>query len=126
MKAYAVEILNEELSLQKHGSQIGQYNELTPQPYLSRLLPYKARKLFHVRAGVLDIKTVRKYWYSDTECRLCRNQDETVHHIVNECPRVQRNSTIANMFTNCMEEMEEIADRCIQFATSIKQLEDGV
>ena len=53
VKAYALEILNEELSLQKHGSQIGQYNELRPQNYLSTLSPYKARKMFHVRAGVM-------------------------------------------------------------------------
>ena len=123
VKVYALEELNNQLSLQKHGSQIDQYEELRPQEYLSKLVPYKARKLFHIRAGVLDIKTVRKYWYNDTVCRLCQNSDETLHHIINDCPRVQRNSTITDMYTTNMQDMEQIADRCVQFASGIKEHE---
>ena len=123
IKTYALGILNREMSMQKHGCQMDQYHKLETQQYLKDLQPQKARKLFHVRAGILDVKTVRKYWYNDSVCRLCQQNDETVNHIVNECTLISRTSGVIEVFTNNIVEMEQIADRCIQFANKTKEME---
>ena len=88
------------------------------------LQPQKARKLFHVRAGILDIKTVRKYWYTDSVCRLCQQDEETIHHILNVCGSISRTSGLLHEFTDNMEEMEQIADRCIQFENKVREMEN--
>jgi hypothetical protein len=120
---YALEILNKEMGEQKHGQMLEPYNKLKAQTYLKTLQPPKSRKLFHVRAGVLDVKAVRKYWYSDSTCRLCQGGNENVHHIVNECDKIPRSTFIDNVLTNDIVEMEAIADRCISFASKVKELE---
>ena len=124
VRSYALTLLNQELSTQKHGSRIKSYNELSPQQYLVELQPQKARKLFHVRAGILDIKTVRKYWYTDSVCRLCQQDEETIHHILNVCGSISRTSGLLHEFTDNMEEMEQIADRCIQFENKVREMEN--
>ena len=56
-------------------------------------------------------------------CRLCQQNDETVNHIVNECTHISRTSGVIEVFTNNIVEMEQIADRCLQFADKIKEME---
>ena len=126
VKAYAIDMLNKELSCQKHGAKMFLYDQLKAQDYLKTLTPHKARKLFHVRAGILDIKTVRKYWYGDADknCRLCHQEEEDVDHVVNRCINITRTGTIANILTNNIVDMEAIADRCICFATKVKELNE--
>ena len=65
VKQYALEALNNELMELKIGSHIGQYNSINQQNYMNTLPPSLARTLFQVRAGVIDLKAVRKYWYDD-------------------------------------------------------------
>ena len=120
---FALNQLNEEMSSQKHGSQMSRYDQLQPQPYLQDFHPQKARKMFHVRAGILDVKAVRKYWYTDNVCRLCKGNEETVDHVINACCWIPRDCTITNVLTNDLKDMGIIADRCIQFAAKVKDLE---
>ena len=108
---------------QKHGGQMTPYEHLKQQKYLDTLNTQQTRKLFHIRAGVIDLKTVRKYWYSDRECRLCGQLEETVEHVVNDCGMLPRASQVGNVLSNELNEMATIADRCIQFAAKVKELE---
>ena len=85
IRSYSNEILNTELKELKQGSKLNPYVELKTQEYIESFQPLKARKLFHVRAGIIDLKTVRKYWYNDSKCRLCQNGEEDVEHVVNSC-----------------------------------------
>ena len=124
IKAYALKELNQEMGDLKHGDTRETYKELETQSYMKTLQPTKSRKLFHIRTGVLDVKTVRRYWYSDGVCRLCNKTDETVDHIVNSCDRISRTTHIDNILTNNIHEMEAIADRCINFAAKVKELEN--
>ena len=126
LREYALEHLNIEMLEQKHGSKLSRYTDLTPQKYLTEFQPSKARKMFHVRAGVADVKTVRKYWYPDSACRLCGQADETVDHVVNSCGLIPRTSTINNMYTNCINEMETVAERCLMFAKMVKDLNEHI
>ena len=114
------------MSEQKSGSKLSRYTDLIPQNYLTELHPSKARKMFHVRAGVIDFKTVRKYWYSDSACRLCGQGDETVEHVVNMCGSVPRTSTVDNLYTNCIDQMEMVAERCLAFAKMVKISDENV
>ena len=125
VKEYALEELNRQMADQKHGSQLYQYSELKQQEYMDKLSPANTRKLFHVRVGVLDVKTVRKYWYTDSLCRLCENQEETVLHVVNECPSIPRDTLVDNPYTNCLQQMEQIAVRCVRFGHMVKELESS-
>ena len=122
-RLYSNEILNTELKELKQGSKLGPYVELKTQEYIESFMPQKARKLFHVRAGIIDLKTVRKYWYTDRQCRLCQNGEEDVEHVVNSCYKIPRSCTIDNILTNDVVEMEHIADCCLIFATKLKELD---
>ena len=122
----ALQQLNNELLELKHGSKIPSYDELKPQKYLDALQPHQSRKLFHLRAGVIDVKTVRKYWYKDRTCRLCGDMEENVDHIVNFCRLIPRTFLISDLFSNNIEEMTAIAERCTLFASKVKELDqDG-
>ena len=93
------------------------------QDYLVTLKPHQARKVFHVRAGILDVKSVRKYWYDDTSCRLCGHVEEDAEHVVNNCVKIDRTDTV-DIFSDNINEMEKIAERCLNFATLVKELEN--
>lgn len=122
--SYALKRLNEDMSNQKHGSQLGERNQLKPLPYLEALKPHQARTVFQIRAGVLDVKALRKYWYDDSVCRLCQHEEENVNHVVNECTAIPRPNVIQNILqTEELSELEEIANRCIVFAAKVKELE---
>ena len=122
--SYALKRLNEDMSNQKHGSQLGERNQLKPLSYLEALKPHQARTVFQIRAGVLDVKALRKYWYDDSVCRLCQHEEENVNHVVNECIAIPRPNVIRNILqTEELSELEEIANRCIAFAAKVKELE---
>ena len=123
VKQHALEDLNAELSKLKHASQITTYNTMKPQQYFEILKPHHSRKLFHVRAGIVDIKSVRKYKYSDTLCRLCGDPDENIEHVLNHCNMIPRVFRIDNVFTCDREEMAAIAERFALFATKVNELE---
>ena len=127
LKSYATKKLNREMGELKHGSKISPYVDLKVQEYLESLQPQRARKLFHVhvRTGILDLRAIRKYRYTDSECRLCEEGEEDVDHVVNKCSKVPRSRLINNMLTNDIVEMEQIAERCITFATKLKELESN-
>ena len=121
-----LEELNNEAETQKQGCKLGRYDKLAKQEYLINLKPQQARKLFHVRAGILDVKTVRKYWYKDDQtCRLCELCDEDVDHVVNRCKEIPRDVIVENVLTDNLEEMKIVADRCILFASKVKELEEA-
>ena len=124
LQLHALEVLNTEMNELKHGGKI-LYEKLVPQKYLSMLQPAQARKMFHVRTGTIDLKCVRKYWYSDKICRLCEQFDESVEHVVNVCHNVPRSSHISNLFTDDIDEMKMIADRLIKFALLVKEMEES-
>ena len=123
IKQHTLELLNKEMSEQKHGNKINPYQNLQQQKYLDDLQPHEARKVFHVRAGILDVKCVRKYWYSDTVCRLCGQPEEDVDHIVNKCIMVPRNSQVNNVLSDEMNDMRAIAERCTLFAAKVKEMD---
>ena len=124
VKAYALNELNKEMCALKNGETREPYDKLEIQSYLKTLQPTKSRKLFHVRAGILDVKAVRKYWYADPTCRLCNKGDESVDHIVNNCEKIPHTTLVENVLTNNLDEMETIADRCLSFALRVKELEN--
>ena len=67
-----------------------------------------------------DLRSVRKYKYgTNTLCRMCSVDNETVYHIVNECPQIARNEVIENIFTSNIEELQEIAERCVEFEKKV-------
>ena len=59
------------------------YKSLKPQDYMKELYPKQAKAIFQARCGTLKIKEHRRYMFRDHLCRLCKNQDETLNHIVN-------------------------------------------
>lgn len=100
VKSYAIERLNNEIKNQKKAALLTPYTEFKAQDYLQEFPPYEARKIFHIRTGTLDIKTLRKYKYgSDILCRLCGKEDENVIHIVNSCCNISRTFSIENIYS---------------------------
>ena len=116
---YALDELNCELAQLKVGSKLKPYNELMQQEYMGLLFPEETRVTFQIRSGVVDFKTVRKYWYDDCLCRLCKQGNEDVDHVVNACPEIPRSSNIDQLFTNDLDSMKEIAKRCVEFFEKI-------
>ena len=84
--------LNNELKNQKKAQSLPPYHNLVSQDYITTLSPKIARKVFHIRTGIIDLRTVRTYKYSDNvSCRLCLEEEEPVEHVVN---RLYLGSTI--------------------------------
>ena len=59
------------------------YNTFGMQEYLKVLFPNQAKVILKSRCRTLDIKTHCTYKYSDTICRGCGIEDETLEHIIN-------------------------------------------
>lgn len=74
--------LNEECASQKKASNLGIYSKVQLQEYFSFLSPDEARLIFQIRTQIFDIKTWRKYKYSDEQCRLCGMDIEYINHIL--------------------------------------------
>ena len=70
-----------------------------------------------MRTGTLDIKTMRKYNYEDGDvlCRLCGNEEETLDHIVNECPNISRNCQVKDILSGQKEEIADVLSRVKEF-----------
>ena len=115
---YALEFLNNELKSLKHPT-VTAYRHLKQQDYLRFLQPQQARHIFQIRSGMIDLKAVRKYWYSDPVCRLCHHGDEDVEHVVNVCPNVSRSSHIENLYTDDIEVTKQIAGRFCEFKSKV-------
>ena len=61
------------------------YEEFQTQMYLKLMYPYQARIILLARSQRLDIKDHNSYLFSDGDpmCRKCRNQYETLDHVLN-------------------------------------------
>ena len=122
VRQYAFENLIKESETQK-GSQ-NKYINLNKQSYLTELSPARARTIFWIRTGTIDLRTTRKYKYGDnTTCRLCETEDETVTHIVNSCPKIPRTLDVPDVYTTNCEQLHKVADRINAFLDLVKEKE---
>ena len=112
--------LSKEASTQKHAQNLLPYQILNCQQYIHKLSPAQCRKIFHIRSQTVDLRTVRRYTYGDlVMCRLCSTEEETVEHVVNNCPEIIHPTRICNIFTTAIEELSQIAKRCIDFDAKV-------
>ncbi len=116
---YWFEVIHKEFLKLKHVN-IKEYTRLEQQEYLRVLPPQQARCIFQIRAGVIDLKAVRKYWYKDSTCRLCGEGEEDINHVVNSCSKITRTSHIEHIQTDDIGELQQIARRCMKFAKGVK------
>ena len=116
-------MLTDELKQLKHII-VKPYSHLEQQSYLTSLSPQQARHVFQIRANVIDLKAVRKYWYKDTVCRLCGDETEDTKHIVNVCPQIERTFEI-ELQTDNVEELREMAKRYSSFVNAVKELDES-
>ena len=100
------------------------YSNFNKQCYITELSPARARTIFWVRTGTIDLRTVRKYKYGDnTSCRLCETEEETVTHVVNACPKVPRTDEVQNVYTSNCDQLHKVADRINKFFDLVKEKE---
>ena len=59
------------------------YKGLRPQEYLSLLYPSQAQTIFKCRSKTLAIKDHQQYKFENNVCRQCKEEEETMEHIVN-------------------------------------------
>ena len=123
IRNYSLNLLNNKLLNLKH-SPVGTYQHIKQQEYLQDLQPKQARHIFHMRAGVIDLKCVRKYCYEDTTCRLCKQGEENADHVINNCSEIQRSSHINNIYTNEVAILEDIARRLDEFKDKLKDVDE--
>ena len=88
VRKYAIEEMNKDGDGKKWTKLLLPYERFSRQLYFSNLSPQKARIVFKIRAGVLDIKAFRRYKYSDTICRLCGDGEEDIDHIASKCKEI--------------------------------------
>ena len=119
IRAKALLDLQLEASQQKQFQNLSPYNAFARQQYLDELPPNLSRKIFHIRTGTVDLRGVRRYMYDNADCRLCQAGEETVEHIVNECPKISRTVHVANIYTTDCEELRIIAKRCLEFDAKV-------
>jgi hypothetical protein len=120
---FALHELNDQMKKLKKND-LPEYQKLAVQEYMINLRPQQARTIFQIRAGVVDLKTTRHYAYSDTICRLCKQNEEDIDHVVNICPKVTRTNPIRNVSTTIdIKDLEEIAERYLDFTNKIAEVE---
>ena len=127
VKEKALEDLNKEAQSQKQASKLIPYDKLAKQEYMTTLSPTQARKVFHIRTGTIDLRGVRQYTYGEIDtCRLCSAEKETVEHVVNRCPMVDRVSQVESVLSRNCEEQREMAKRCAQFQEKVDATDSEV
>ena len=82
-----------------------------------------ARTYFQLRTGTLDIKTERQYKYQDTRCRLCENGEEDIIHIVNKCCKMPHHSTVLDIHSTNIEDIQLITSSIILFINKVEEIE---
>ena len=107
------------------GEKLDPYDKLQQQDYIHHLGPQQTRTIFQIRAGVIDLKSVRKYWYNDDTCRLCQQEKEDVEHIVNTCPKLSRSHNIDQLYKGNVDEQREMAVRFSEFTTQLAELNES-
>ena len=124
---HALEYLNRENSLKSRTSHHPARERLQTQDYFFYLQPADARLVFSIRCGTLDLKTLRKYNYTegDVMCRLCGNKEETVDHIVNECSLIERDVTVTDVFSLLQKDIETVVDRVKRFLKIAKEKKEA-
>jgi endonuclease/exonuclease/phosphatase (EEP) superfamily protein YafD len=70
--------LNDEAKSQKNAQSLLPYKTLSQQDYIVDLPPKQARKIFHIRTGTIDLRSIRKYSYNDATCSVCQTGIESV------------------------------------------------
>ena len=122
-----MEDLNKEAQSQKQASKLIPYDKLAKQEYMTKLSPTQARKVFHIRTGTIDLRGIRQYTYGEIDtCRLCSAEKETVEHVVNHCPMVDRVTQVENVLSRNCEEQREMAKRCTQFQEKVDATDSEV
>ena len=126
INVYALSFLNLENSQKKKTSHLPMYTELQPQQYFEFLSPADSRLFFSIRSGTLDIKSLRKYNYSDgdTCCRLCGLGDETIEHIVNECDELPLTVTVEDVYSVERESVETVLSKVKDFIKLSEEREE--
>ena len=120
VQSKALEDLVLEASEQKQYQNLPPYEKFIRQLYLDELPPKLSRKVFHIRTGTVDLRSIRKYMYGErNECRLCRTEPETPEHVVNRCPEINRSNQVTDIFTTNCEELKKVAERCIEFDSKV-------
>ena len=126
VRQYAFIELKKAAEKQKHALDVSSYVDFTVQSYITELSPARARKIFHIRTNTIDLRTIRKYQHGDnSKCRLCDTEDETLAHVVNRCPDIQRETLIPNLYCSDSNLLQEIADRCVNFMEHVKEKDDN-
>ena len=122
VRTYVTNDLKEKAAQQKHGKNLSYPSLLTTQDYMTKLPSANARKVFHIRSGTVDLRSHRRYKYGDnSSCRLCGHNDESVEHVVNECPAVHRERTV-NVRDSDNDELMEMSRRCILFDELVEEV----
>jgi len=112
---FAFEMLKQECKLQSKTKELT-YNEFKTQNYLSSMKPKMAKFISQARSQTIDIKTHSKFKYSDTDCRLCGIDEESLEHIV-KCLDKSHILDIHESLNNCKNilELETIAHQVDKF-----------
>ena len=83
--------------------------------YMSELTRKQTSLIFKARSRMLKIKGNYKNGHSDLTCRICKNDQETQTHILEECPGVHSNDTNKipkhQLFTNDTGALKQIANK---------------
>ena len=67
-----------------------------PNEYLTKMSPTNAKTILLTKLGMIDIKTNFKNKYQDNKCTFCKDEEETLEHIVS-CKKVEVDRGIFEM-----------------------------
>ena len=113
---HALSELKNDALRQKWSSNTNLPSKLENQNYLCELPSKNARKIFHARAGTIDLRAHRKYMYGEQkQCRLCDGDEENVVHVVNECPSIPPQYQVDDVYNADTVQLLEVSKRLINF-----------
>ena len=96
------------------------------QKYLHVMKPYDSRLFFRIKSNMIEMRAVCYYRFKDISCRLCGEEDETLHHVLNVCKYIERDITVDLLDLHKGDNgiNNEIVKRVEKFRKKAKESED--
>ena len=123
VKTQAVVSLNEEKNALTKSSVYPDAENLKTSKYLSFFTVSNACLLFRVRCRIVDTKDLHQYKYGDDKvCRCCGVSDETLAHVLGECPALtSQRCAVGDEFSDDLGVLEKVVLRVQEFVDIVEE-----
>ena len=121
VKTAAVIQLNVEKNQLSKSSVYPDADSIKTAPYIYHLTVSHSCLLFRLRSRIIDVKELHRYKYGDNQtCRCCEDNEETVGHMLKECPGLVSDSCEeGDEYSEDLDVLKKVVCRIEEFVDKI-------